>query len=278
MITRLLLAIDDTPSSRQAQALGLALARAHKAAIEGLAIVDTAWIFRPQAVGVGGTAYRVHAEETELRAARREAGAAAEALRQEMAAAGIEGFVRVEEGAPVGVIATASVACDLITLGHDARFWGDGASDVSRIAADLLRNDPRPVLLAATRPPAGEALLVTFDGSVASSRALHMLALLGLAAGRRVRVLSIDADLAVAGRRAEQAAQLLRAHGAMGAEAVSLAPTAPPAEMIMAQAAEIDAGLLSMGAYGHTGLKELLFGSTTRTLLRQEGMNLFLHH
>ncbi len=50
------------------------------------------------------------------------------------------------------------------------------------------------------------------------------------------------------------------------------------APTLLSTAAELDAKVLVAGAYGHTRLKEFIFGGATRTLLGSDGPSLFLSH
>jgi nucleotide-binding universal stress UspA family protein len=50
----------------------------------------------------------------------------------------------------------------------------------------------------------------------------------------------------------------------------------PIAEVILARAVRIGSDLLVFGAYGHSRLRELLLGGTTRTLLAQMPVPVFV--
>ncbi|SCY97333.1 universal stress protein [Microvirga guangxiensis] len=69
MLRSILIALDGSPSSLQAAGLGLELARHHKAHVDGLGIVNSAWIQRPEAVPVGGMAYKTALDLKELQSA-----------------------------------------------------------------------------------------------------------------------------------------------------------------------------------------------------------------
>jgi nucleotide-binding universal stress UspA family protein len=58
MLRSILIALDGSPSSLQASEFGLELARRHRAHVDGLGVVNSDWIQRPEAVPVGGTAYK----------------------------------------------------------------------------------------------------------------------------------------------------------------------------------------------------------------------------
>jgi nucleotide-binding universal stress UspA family protein len=278
MITRISLVLDGLPGSRQAENLALGLAKAAGATLEAAVLIDTPWIDRPQAVGIGGSAYKMEAEAHVLKDARARAGRLRTELARLAAEAGVSHEFRVAEGDPAAVVLAGSVSADLIVIARDATFWGEPGDLVSPAARAVLRLGTRPVLLAPAQPAAGEAILVAFDGSAAASRALHMLALLGLGRGRQVHVVSIATAAEVAAGRANAAAALLRAHGAADVHAHGIGSDADPSGIILQQAQEHGAGMVVMGAFGHQGLRELLFGSCTQRLLRNSPVALLVHH
>ena len=51
-----------------------------------------------------------------------------------------------------------------------------------------------------------------------------------------------------------------------------------PAEMVLEQAEQLDAGYIVMGGYGHSPLTERLIGGMTRNLLSKSPVPLFLAH
>ena len=85
------------------------------------------------------------------------------------------------------------------------------------------------------------------------------------------------ADRVEAARRGDRAVEFLRLHN-VAARLHAIESTAPPAAVLGEQARALNAGLIVMGAYGQTILKELVFGSTTRTLLKSSPVPLFLFH
>lgn len=279
MLTKLLIAMDGSASSAAAQRLAIILAQAQGARMAGIAVIDTPWITRPTATGIGGSAYKVQMEVAQLRQAQRQSDAAVGALCSAAAEAGVACETQTREGNPAEAIEAEATTSDLLVLGRGATFHGgEEGAEISETALGLLARNPRPLLLVPAQPVTPERILLAFDASPPSSRCLHMLALLGLATGRRVQVLSIAETAAVAEARASAAAALLRAHGAEAVEPIALASEADPAELVIAQARSGGAGIVAMGAYGHRGLREVFFGSCTRALLRRCPAALFVHH
>jgi len=90
-------------------------------------------------------------------------------------------------------------------------------------------------------------------------------------------VTSIDAEQEPAARRASRAASYLRIHGYQ-AEANPIASRVHPAEVLRIEIADRKIATLVMGAYGHRGFRELLFGSTSNALLENPPCTLFVYH
>jgi nucleotide-binding universal stress UspA family protein len=123
-------------------------------------------------------------------------------------------------------------------------------------------------------------ILIAYDGSPASSRAVHVFALLGLAKGRVVHVLTQDDESrAQAVTTAQKACALLSLHGAVKTHAIGLgdAEAGRPAETILGTATALQPDLVVMGAYGRRGIQEI-FGSCTRQVLDASTTPLFLYH
>jgi len=85
----------------------------------------------------------------------------------------------------------------------------------------------------------------------------------------------VGGDRVEAARRGDRAVEYLRLHN-LEAQLHAIESKAPPFEILAEQAVALHAGLIVMGAYGHSILKELVFGSTTRTLLKTSPVPLFL--
>jgi nucleotide-binding universal stress UspA family protein len=125
--------------------------------------------------------------------------------------------------------------------------------------------------------PTGGKALVCYDGSVPASRAMHMFILLGLAHDREVHLVSIAATKETAGARLAVANKLFAAHD-IPVQLHRTAADADAGEIILAEVDALEPALLVMGAFGHTGLRDLFLGSATRTLLRRCPTPILIHH
>ncbi len=267
MMRRILVALDGSPSSLQAARAGFGLARAGQARVDGLALV-------PPTTGDAAAA-----------GAGEQAGSVMQAFRQEAERIGVSPpDVWAVSGSPLGVIRDEAVEYDLVVLGRESMFDVNSKMCTLPLCIDrIIREEPRPVLLVPEKPTAidqfgsSTPILVAFDGSPASSRALHMFALLGLAEGRAIHVITVNPASSGEGEMtAARACSLLRFHGAgethpIGRDADS------PQDAILEAAGALGAGMVVMGAYGTRGIREI-FGSCTRAVLHAAPVPLFLHH
>jgi hypothetical protein len=172
---------------------------------------------------------------------------------------------------------SAAETCDLLITGHDSAFRGELREQLSEILTQLLLITPRPIVVCPDDPIAADQVLVAYDGSLPAMRALQMFALLGLGRGQHIQVLSVDTHHELAAKRAGNAANYLRIHDYQ-VDARPVATRTHPAEALKSEITNQRIGMLVMGAYGHRGFREFLFGSTTNTLIANPPCALFLYH
>ncbi len=121
-------------------------------------------------------------------------------------------------------------------------------------------------------------MLVAFDGSVSSVRALQLFALLGDAWRKnRVVVLTVDETTDRAARLAQRATSYLAAHG-YAATARPVTSAREPVNVILEVAGEMQAGLIVQGAFGNRSWLDFLLGSTTTAMLKDSKIPLFMSH
>jgi nucleotide-binding universal stress UspA family protein len=76
---------------------------------------------------------------------------------------------------------------------------------------------------------------------------------------------------------AARARDFLVGHGVI-TDIDAVTSTEHPADVLCARAAAVHARMLVMGAFGHRGMHEILFGSSTRRMLRSLSVPLFMYH
>jgi nucleotide-binding universal stress UspA family protein len=182
-------------------------------------------------------------------------------------------------GFPAEHVARNARAADLVVIGGKPGFDDD-----------YLFLDPGELVLRAGRPalvvppnlaefPLGSPALVAWKDTREARRALADAVPL-LCKASTVSVIGVCSDDE---RQSEQAglmdvAAFLRRHGA-NVEAVKAEPSdGDAAKTLLGLARRQDAGLLVLGAYGHSRLAEWVFGGVTRALLRDAPICCLMSH
>ncbi|TWI43176.1 universal stress protein family protein [Mesorhizobium tianshanense] len=287
MLKSILVALDGSSSSIAGASFALRLAGRLSANVEGLGVVNSDWIQRPQPVPVGGLAYKREFDLKLLNSADERIDTVLHAFSSDARRAGITFSTKRIDADALSSIGIESIEHDLVVVGRNSLFDVEGELDRIPLCVDrIFRSGLRPVVMVPDADEGGQAendtapLLVAFDGSAAASRTLHMLALLGIAAEREVHILTQDnrSELQAAAE-AERACALLRRHGIAWVKGVGLGDrqAGTPAEAILGTAKVLGAGMIVMGAYGHSGIREI-FGSCTRAVLTEARQPLFLYH
>ena len=197
--------------------------------------------------------------------------------------AGVKLDAHVLEGQLIPILREHSKYSDLLLLGQD---HPDDPDNASYGLADALLFEgacacmmvPHSGKLAAP----GQRVLLTWNASRESARALRE-AMPILVAADEVVVLSsepddADAEIARGHPHADELARFLESHGIESISSGIADLDISTSDAILGQAAEMNADLIIMGAYGHARLREIILGGVTRDLLKQSTIPLFLAH
>ncbi|MGY2050480.1 universal stress protein [Methylobacterium sp. JK268] len=174
---------------------------------------------------------------------------------------------------PEPYLALQCRAADLVVAGRD----GAAAGPLGVAPGALLMEAGRPVLVV---PPGrdrldGTRVLVAWKDAPECRRAVAA-ALPLLQAAREVRVLGLAPETD-GGALADVAAHLVR-HGVAAAPKLGTAAERRPGDAIAAETAALGADLVVMGAYGHSRLREWLFGGATRAMLHAATVCCLMSH
>lgn len=171
--------------------------------------------------------------------------------------------------ASAGIIDSARGADIVIASQFNPDVDGPAREDIE----DLLYESGRPLYLVSNAPAGPEPIdrvLIAWNGARESARAVFD-ALPFLAAAKTVEIFAVDPpETAIQSpdfSGAELAATLAR-HGVNVTVTSGSAKGRSVAEAINHRATEIDAGLIVMGAYSHSRLRQRLFGGVTSAMMR----------
>lgn len=154
-----------------------------------------------------------------------------------------------------------------------------GSPDHALLAEDVLFGSGGPVIVfpADEIPVHVETVAVAWDGTRAASRALHD-AMPILRRASKVRLLSCTEDKQIAAASIDGVLALLAAHEMAVTHVPVELDGRPIGEALQAAASAQDAGLLVMGAYGHSRLREFVLGGATSSALALPKLPLFMSH
>jgi nucleotide-binding universal stress UspA family protein len=277
VLRTLLVGLDGSDASTPAIDLGLRWAKTHQALLAAIAIVDDPGVLAPQAALIAED-YRMVAPSARLLTgiSRRYA----ESLRRFADRCG-EARVACRTieagGTPHVEIAREAQRYDLVLLGRHSHFELGWQGAPGETLAKVLKDSPRPVVAVPEEPADGEAVVVAYDGTPPAARALYAFEASGLGRSRSVHVVSVADNKGTAEDTARHAVEFLHFHE-VDAVARPLESRHAPADAVLDEVRRTGAGLLVMGAFGQTRLREFLFGSTTRAALEHSPAPVFLFH
>jgi nucleotide-binding universal stress UspA family protein len=179
-----------------------------------------------------------------------------------------------------GVVMEHGRAVDLIVAGQTDPDWD--LSPLMDFPERLALESGRPVLVipyAGRYSTVGRRAVVAWKGSREAARAVFD-ALPLLREAQAVHILEIkerDDDGAVLAPDTSIAAALGR-HGIKPEVRTSVTSDISVGDEILSRAADLDADLLIMGAYGHSRFRELVFGGVTRHIAKHMTLPTLLSH
>jgi nucleotide-binding universal stress UspA family protein len=171
---------------------------------------------------------------------------------------------REAEGSYVEIAVQRAAAFDLVVAAS-----ATVTESLMAIAEQSLLQTRRAVLLAPSRLQGNlaDGVMIAWDESPECWHAVSA-AIPFMHLAKSVRAISVDRD---AGNRQASQAELLaylRCHGIAATGQVVAPESRSVGDTLLAAAAEHDVGLLVMGAYSHSRLRELLLGGATRHILK----------
>jgi nucleotide-binding universal stress UspA family protein len=205
-------------------------------------------------------------DEARSKAAREQGRVFLNLLRERAVSAGVEApDVRLRHGNLRDTLVEQEPGVELFVLGRRGESAGATHRDVGRNVERVVRALHKPILTVNDTFRKPSRVLVAFDGGAAIRRGIESLAQSPLLKGLSVQVVMCGKERAHGPKQLEWARSTLES-GGMDATA-SIVPGDPEraiAAIILAQ--KID--LLVMGAYSHSAVRNILFGSRTSELLR----------
>jgi nucleotide-binding universal stress UspA family protein len=275
----ILAALDDTPCGDSAIGFALKIARVRGTRLTGIAVIDRDFLSPPELGRIGMIEIKAKRDAARLAAEQQRTEKLQREFLTSCGMSGISADVALLEGEPTQCLREVSALHDAIVIGRDSDLHGETSNGGADTVAGLLKKTARPLFVV---PPDRDAngpedVLIAYDGSVPSARTLQMFALLRLLDGVKSTVLSIGRSREQAVRASYEAGTYLALYGYVP-NLVPIESASDPADITLEHVKRAKPGLMVMGAYGHTGLKERLLGSFTTRLLARCATPLFVYH
>lgn len=283
MIRSILLALAEAPYDASAKNCAFWLAKKEDSHIHALAVIDIAIFEAPvlgTADGLMPSVVTPPLKESQslmddLTAAARER---LDRFTAQCASRGIPSSTEVRTGIPGEVISRTGTGHDMVVVSRTGyNRVANTRETVDALVAPVIRNSVRPVLVAGSEFRNGAEvrnILVAYDGSTHAARALWVAAELAARPGVHCDLITVAHSEETGWDILAPAEEFLLHHGVEPEKKVFVG--SKPSTVICDLVASGEVDIVIMGAYGHSPIREVLFGSTTERILAHCAANVIL--
>lgn len=263
----ILIAIDESEASKAALSVGVEIGIISEAKIKGLYVEDILRLLEWQTPALMGAAIGLASGIPDSRPTEEQVEVEKQFIKEGMhlkklfdetcQSLGAQGSFSTVRGKIDEQIIEIAKTVDLVVLGKS-----------SKVAENLLRHTSRPTLVVPPNAKFTNHILIAYDGSETSQRALSAGAQFAKLQPSLVEVISISDHTEQANKSLKEAKDYLSAYELNVNYSISRGSN-KPWDAILDKAKTFKAGLIVLGAFGNNKLLELIFGSTTREVLVQ---------
>jgi nucleotide-binding universal stress UspA family protein len=283
VIRSILLALAEPPYDASAKNCALWLARKAGSHVHALSVIDIAAFevpvlgtpdgFMPSVVPPPIRDSQALLNELTARANERLAQFA-----KQCASRNLSSSTEIKTGIPGEIIGRAAVAHDIVVVSRTGyNRIANARETIDSLVAPVIRNSVRPVLVAGIEFKEESDIhdiLVAYDGSTHAARALLVAAELAARPAVNCALVTVAQSEELGKEILVPAEAFLSHHGIVPRRQVVI--STKPSEVICGLVASGGADIVIMGAYGHSPIREVLFGSTTERILAHCAANVIL--
>ncbi len=272
MLKRILVALSGTPFTETAVRYATELASADDAVVTGVTLVDhEGESYEAEPVGGGASATSAAVDRQTITRQRIEESITAFKTRcdTEQVAYTIER----ETGDPMDHLTTLSRCADLTIFGLRGMFEYGVVKNPDDMVTRLITHGVRPVFAVPRKHRPIKRVMVAYDGSVESAKAMKSFAQLRLWPNATLSIVCCDHGGTCAPEVVAEAADYCRAHGF---EVETDVLSGKPGDALLNHAASWDADLMVMGVTPRARLVQFFLGDTALRALRDSDIPLFL--
>ena len=284
MIKSILVAIDESISSKSALNVGVELSKLLGAKIKGLYIENIARLLEQQpsimSTSPGSSRDAQHllstTKEKEVEQEFLEEGLCLNAIFEETCRkVDVKGSFSRNRGKVDDLLIEASRAVDLVVVGRRGKTFPENSKKPGPTTESLLRHTARPVLVVPAEAQTtariresklAEQIIIAYDGSNNAQRALAIGTMFAKFRNSKVEVVSVSDDPKISGKSINESIEFISPYE-LDVTYKTMTGANKPWKAIMQRVKNFEAGLIVIGAFGENRLVELIFGSTTREIL-----------
>lgn len=265
----ILVALDGSAPSLAALEQAVNWAQALGAELRGIFVEDEwRFLYYPSAAFEGGMSSPIPLPAKKLEKENGAVMAEGEAIRQAFDAA-VAGKVddaqlTIVRGNVNDRLIAEARAVDLVVMGKRGRNDPTDSKKPGPTTEALIHDALRPVLVVPESANSEGGVLLAYDGSISANRVLVPGTLLARSAGLAVNVLCVNEDQTACEALHETVRKYFHPHGV---ESAFQTAKGKPAKEIIRAAQGFRCGLIVMGAFGHSPIRQFVFGSSTLDVL-----------
>lgn len=275
MIKSVLVAIDESKAGRSALELAVHLSKITDAKLKGLHVENILRLLEWQPVelmsatigfssGIPGnkpTEEQIEIEKKFLE----ENNKLKNLFQEEVYKHKVNGIFLIKRGKVEEEITNVARTADITIIG---RSHMEGSQDVGLTTEYLLRHTTRPVFVVPEKGKVASPVVIGYDGSLNAQRALSAGAQFAALLKAHIKVVSVADDINSTEAHLDEAKEFLDPYS-LRVEYIVDFGYSKPWKAILEQVKNYQAGLIVIGAFGENKFLEMIFGSTTKEILKQ---------
>ncbi len=273
MIKRILVALSGTPFTATATKYALELAKLHKAEVTGVTDVDIAQLMKVGPVPVGGGAAAASLAEHRIHVTEEHVEQAIQDFEQACADARMIHCIDRETGDPFERLTALWRYHDLTIAGLRGLFEYGTVHNPDDLLIQLIAKGVRPILAVARNYRPIRRVLVAYNGSMESAKALKRFIQLSLWPDITLKIVCFDMTADEAKPLLTDAAVYCRAHGL---DPETELVEGSPRDGLLEHAGQWQADLIVMGSSSRARIFKHLLGDTALHAVRNAEVPLFL--
>lgn len=275
MVKRVLIGLGGSPDVDAKVRYALDMVRKFGADLTGVTVADLARLIDvgpiPLGAGAAATALRQHRVEL----AEQSISKAIEAFQKSCSECGVRWRVVREAGDPFEELVSLMRYHDLVILGMHGLFDYGLLPDPNAFISRLVVRNVRPVLAVPREYREVRRVMVAYNGSMESAKAMKSFAQIGLWPEAEVKVVTYDRPEHESAALLRDAAEYLRLWG-FGVETSS--SEEKPAKALLRDAEAWGADLIVMGASGRNNILRMIVGDTAEAVIAKSPVPLLISH